>query len=119
MRAVFAPLTNRIAPHSVHRVGSLCFASALLILIVTPGSSSNAPIPGDIVDYSEDQLGRPWKIVRKYEFHRFVIRNGRVTVIADAHELTPFEGYAGADLSIQKAGQPWKEFIAEFESKRH
>lgn len=119
MRAVFAPLTSRVAPHTVQLVGSVCFASALIFCMATPGSRGSNLTPGDVVNYSEDQLGRPWRILRKYEFRRFVIRNGRVTAIAEAHELSPHDGYANDEISLEKAGLPWKELVADLESKHH
>jgi hypothetical protein len=112
MRAAETPLKGRIAS-----IGS--WALGLAIVAVVGSASSLAPqstvlAPGSIVSYSEDRLGRPWTIVRRIGYQSFEIRNGRVLVIADAGDMSGYQGYS-SDVSVQLAGVASRDKIIEIQ----
>ena len=73
--------------------------------------------PGAVVSYSEDRLGRPWRIVRRIGYETFEIRNGRVLVIAEAQDMSTYCGY-GPEVTIQLAGDVWREKVLEIQRER-
>ena len=85
--------------------------AAVPTLILMP-EGSGAARPGDLVSYSEDRIGRPWKVVRQHEYGRYVIRNGRVYTIAGPGEIGPYDGLA-KNVTVQLAGLPWRDKVQQ------
>ena len=75
------------------------------------------PEKGDVVSYSEDLVGRPWRVIREHEFGRYVIRNGKVSAIADLHEISPYAG-PEEDVTVQMTGEIWRQKVAEIRGER-
>ena len=117
MRAAIAPWTYWFAPSPKHLAGAFSVSLIVLLLIAAPPPRRTLQ-PGETVAYSEDQLGRPWRIVRPYEFRRFLIRNGEITAIADADELSPYRGYEADQITLEKAGEPWERVVKKIEADR-
>ena len=88
-----------------------------LVITFAPHDQGSAQ-PGDVVSYSEDRLGRPWRIVREFELSRFVIRNGRVYAIADQDEIEPYKGLSD-EVTVELAGTCWEDKVREIRRSRN
>lgn len=111
MRAAGSPLADRFASTASWLVVSAIVASAAGALALAPGSGGRMQ-PGDVVSYSEDKVGRPWRVVREHEFGRYVVRNGTVYAIAEVDDLAPYSG-PSRDLTVQMTGELWREKVQE------
>jgi hypothetical protein len=97
------------------------WALSLAIVIVAGSALSLAPKstplqPGAVVSYSEDQLGRPWRIVRKVGYETFEIRNGQVLVVAEANDISTYHGYG--NVTVEMAGVGWRDKVLEIQQAR-
>jgi hypothetical protein len=97
------------------------WALSLAIVIVAGSALSLAPKstslqPGAVVSYAEDQLGRPWKIVRHVGYETFEIRNGKVLVVAEANDISTYHGYG--EVTIEMAGVAWRDKVLEIQQAR-
>jgi hypothetical protein len=101
MRATGSPLFGRAALG----VARLLMPGATLVAcgaaVLLPDMAS--PRPGDLVGYSEDRIGRPWRVVEELDLGRYLIRNGRATAVADLEEIGPYEGVS-AEATAAMAG---------------
>jgi hypothetical protein len=98
------------------------WALSLAIVIVAGSALSLAPKstplqPGAVVSYAEDQLGRPWRIVRKVGYETFEIRNGKVLVVAGANDISTYHGY-GPEVTVEMAGVLWRDKVLEIQQAR-
>ncbi|HEX6983883.1 MAG TPA: hypothetical protein VF170_00840 [Planctomycetaceae bacterium] len=116
MRAAGSPLGDRFVSTAVWAAISVVVTAAGTVLALAP-SDGGRPTPGDVVTYSEDKIGRPWRVVREHEFGRFLIRNGRVFAIADACEIAPYAS-PSKDVTVQMAGHLWRDKVAEIRGGR-
>jgi len=112
MRAAGTPLKGRVASIASWVLGLAIVGVAGSALSLAPKSTALAP--GSVVSYSEDRLGRPWRIVRRIGYQSFEIRNGRVLVIADANDMSAYHGYS-SDVTIQMAGEVWRAKVREIQ----
>jgi len=68
-------------------------------------TADGGPVVGDVVAYEEDRLGRPWHVIDEPDrLGRVLIRNGRVTAVADPEEIGPYERPA-AEATRVMAGE--------------
>jgi hypothetical protein len=115
MRAAGTPLKDRVATVSTWTLGIAIVAVAGSALSLAP---SRTPLtPGSVFSYAEDRLGRPWRIVRCVGYQTYEIRNGRVLVIAEADDLSPYRGYTHG-IRVDMAGVMWREKIAEIQKQQ-
>ena len=114
MRAAGTPLADRCASTVTWLAMSVVILGAGAALAVAPRGGQVEP--GDVVNYSEDRVGRPWRVVREHEFGRYVIRNGRQVSIADANEISPYRG-PSRNITVEMTGPFWREKVAEIRGR--
>lgn len=115
MRAAGMALKGSAAHVGTWALGLAIVGIAGSALCLAPQSTSLQR--GSIVSYSEDHLGRPWRIVRRVGYETFEIRNGRVLVIAEASDMSSYHGY-GSEVTVQMAGVAWRDKVLEIQRER-
>ena len=103
MIAAQSLLADRLAPAATWLMISAVIVAAGAALALRPADGDDFD-PGDVVSYTEDRVGRPWRVISEVEFGRFEIRNGRVVAIADFSELTAYRGLSRA-ATVEMAGR--------------
>ena len=117
MRAAGSPLSERAASAAMFSVSpaGLCLAGFAVVLMVGDPSE---PQVGDVVRYTEDLLGRPWRVTDEAGFGRLVVKNGSVLAIADPEEIEPYEG-PSPKITPQMAGQePFRQLVVARAERR-